>query len=141
MGDECSGWGRLILCNNSVFISVISYNSNLSPIKMDPKKMLSKELAAKVRGHISEQTVSEMVDHFFMHRNTFLLLELMNLRKEVESLREELHKRKKKKSSPSTTGSMKHCNLLHPHFSIKPTKKTFYNQSWISLILFPFPLS
>jgi hypothetical protein len=58
---------------------------------MDPKKMLTKELAAKVRGHISEQTVSEMVDHFFRHGNTFLLLELMNLRKEVESLKEELH--------------------------------------------------
>ena len=60
-------------------------------LKMDPKKMLSKELAAKFRGHISEQTVSEMVDHFFRHGNTFLLLELVNLRKEVESLKQELH--------------------------------------------------
>ena len=58
---------------------------------MDPKKMLSKELAAKVRGHISEQTVSEMVEQFFRHGNTFLLLELVNLRKEVESLKQELH--------------------------------------------------
>jgi hypothetical protein len=65
---------------------------------MDPKKMLSKELAAKVSGHISEQTVSEMVDHFFRHGNTFLLLELVNLRKEVESLREELHQREDKRS-------------------------------------------
>jgi DNA mismatch repair ATPase MutS len=69
---------------------------------MDPKKMLSKEIAAKVRGHISEQTVSEMVDHFFRHGNTFLLLELMNLRKEVESLREELHQRENKRSSLRT---------------------------------------
>jgi len=61
--------------------------------------MLSKEISAKVRGHISEQTVSEMVDHFFRHGNTFLLLELMNLRKEVESLREELHQREDKRSS------------------------------------------
>jgi hypothetical protein len=88
---------------------------------MDPKKMLSKELAAKVKGHISEQTVSEMVDHFFMHGNTFLLLELIDLRKEVESLREELSKNKKK-SSPHTTGSMKHRNLLHPHFSNQQSK-------------------
>jgi hypothetical protein len=66
---------------------------------MDPKKMLSKELAAKVRGHISEQTVSEMVDQFFRHGNTFLLLELMNLREEVESLREELHQSDDKQSS------------------------------------------
>jgi len=61
--------------------------------------MLSKELAAKVRGHISEQTVSEMVDHFFRHGNTFLLLELMNLRKEVESLREELHRNDNKENT------------------------------------------
>jgi len=64
--------------------------------------MLSKEISAKVRGHISEQTVSEMVDHFFRHGNTFLLLELMNLRKEVESLREELHQRENKRSSLRT---------------------------------------
>jgi hypothetical protein len=69
---------------------------------MDPKRMLSKEIAAKVRGHISEQTVSEMVDHFFRHGNIFLLLELMNLRKEIESLREELHQRKNKQSSLRT---------------------------------------
>jgi hypothetical protein len=66
---------------------------------MDPKKMLSKELAAKVGGHISEQTVSEMVDQFFRHGNTFLLLELVNLRNEVESLREELHQSDDKRSS------------------------------------------
>ena len=61
--------------------------------------MLSKEIAAKVGGHISEQTVSEMVNQFFRHGNTFLLLELVNLRKEVESLREELHQREDKQSS------------------------------------------
>ena len=66
---------------------------------MDPKKMLSKEIAAKFRGHISEQTVSEMVEHFFRHGNTFLLLELIELRKEVESLRQELHQRENKQSS------------------------------------------
>ena len=62
--------------------------------------MLSKEIAAKVRGHISEQTVSEKVDQFFKHGNTFLLLELMTLRQEVESLREKLqHKRENERSS------------------------------------------
>ena len=69
---------------------------------MDPKKMLSKEITAKVRGYISEETVSETVDQFFRHGNTFLLLELMNLRKEVESLREELHQKKNKRSSLRT---------------------------------------
>jgi hypothetical protein len=67
---------------------------------MDPKKMLSKEISAKVRGQISEQTVTEKVDQFFKHGNTFLLLELVTLRKEVESLRKELqHQRENKRSS------------------------------------------
>ena len=57
---------------------------------MNTKKMLSKEISAKVRGQINEQTVSEKVDQFFKHGNTFLLVELMNLRREVKSLREEL---------------------------------------------------
>jgi hypothetical protein len=57
---------------------------------MNPKKMLSKEIAQKVKGHISEETVSDIVDQFFRHGNTFLLLELMCLRNEVKSLREEL---------------------------------------------------
>jgi hypothetical protein len=69
---------------------------------MDPKKMLSKEIVAKVGSHISEETVSDMVDQFFMHGNIFLLLELMNLKKEVESLREELHHREDKRSSLRT---------------------------------------
>jgi hypothetical protein len=68
---------------------------------MDPKKMLTKELAAKVKGQISEKTVSEMVEHFFRHGNTFLLLELLNLRKEVESLREELHQSDNKQKTLS----------------------------------------
>jgi hypothetical protein len=57
---------------------------------MNPKKMLSKEIAQKVKGHISEETVSEIVDQFFRHGNTFLLLELMRLRNEVKNLKEEL---------------------------------------------------
>jgi len=57
---------------------------------MNTKKLLSKEISARVRGQISEQTVSEKVDQFFKHGNTFLLLELMTLRREVKSLREEL---------------------------------------------------
>jgi hypothetical protein len=57
---------------------------------MNPKKMLSKEIAQKVKGQISEETVSENVDQFFRHGNMFLFLELMLLRKEVKSLRKEL---------------------------------------------------
>jgi len=77
--------------------------SSAAPIwfrfKMDPKKMLSKELAAKVGGQFSEQTVSEIVDHFFRHGNTFLLLELVNLKKEVESLKQQLHQKDSKQNT------------------------------------------
>jgi len=66
---------------------------------MDPKKLISRELAVKFRGQISERIISEMVDNFFRHGNTFLLVELINLRKEVESLREELRQRKNKRDS------------------------------------------
>ncbi|WGM89596.1 MAG: hypothetical protein IAX21_05515 [Candidatus Bathyarchaeota archaeon] len=57
---------------------------------MDTKKLLSKEISARIKGQINEQIVSEKVDQFFKHGNTFLLLELMSLRREVKSLREEL---------------------------------------------------
>lgn len=61
--------------------------------------MLSKEIAYKVRGHINEQTVSEMVDLFFKHGNTYLLLELISLRKEVKSLRELQQQKENKKQN------------------------------------------
>jgi hypothetical protein len=61
---------------------------------MDPKKMLSKEIFTRVKGHINEETVSETVNQFFRHGNTFLLLELISLRREVKSLREELQRQR-----------------------------------------------
>ena len=63
--------------------------------------MLSKEISANVRGHISEETVSETVDQFFRHGNTFLLFELMSLRREVKSLREELQSQRERKRQSS----------------------------------------
>jgi hypothetical protein len=63
-------------------------------IKMDPKKMLSKEISTKVKGHINEETISETVNQFFRHGNTFLLLELISLKREVKSLREELQRQR-----------------------------------------------
>jgi hypothetical protein len=66
---------------------------------MDPKKLLTKEISSKFRGHFSEQTVSEKVDQFFKHGITFLLLELVSLRREVESLREELQLQRNKRNS------------------------------------------
>ena len=64
---------------------------------MDSKKMLSKEITAKVRGQISEETVSETVNQFFRHGNTFLLLELISLKRDVKSLREELQQQRERK--------------------------------------------
>ena len=61
--------------------------------------MLMKEISAKFRGHFSEQTVSEKVDQFFKHGNTYLLLELVSLRREVESLRDELQFQRKNKQN------------------------------------------
>jgi len=57
---------------------------------MDPKKTLSRELAARAGGHVSSQEVYDMVEQFFRHGNTFLLSELIKLKWEVESLKEEL---------------------------------------------------
>ena len=61
--------------------------------------MLMNEISAKFRGHFSEQTVSEKVDQFFKHGNTYLLLELVSLRREVESLRDELQFQRKNKQN------------------------------------------
>ena len=63
--------------------------------------MLSKEITSKVKDQISEQTVTEKVDQFFKHGNTFLLMELMNLRREVQSLREELEQQREHKNHNS----------------------------------------
>jgi DNA mismatch repair ATPase MutS len=68
---------------------------------MNLKKMLSKEITSKVKDQISEQTVTEKVDQFFKHGNTFLLMELMNLRREVQSLREELEQQREHKNHNS----------------------------------------
>jgi len=59
--------------------------------------MLSKEITGKFRGQISEETVSETVNQFFRHGNTFLLLELISLKREVKSLREELQQQRGRK--------------------------------------------
>jgi K+-sensing histidine kinase KdpD len=68
---------------------------------MDPKRLLSKEISARVGGQINEETISETVDQFFKYGNTFLLLELVNLRREVDSMREELQYQKNSKRTLS----------------------------------------
>jgi hypothetical protein len=66
---------------------------------MNPKKLLVEEISAKFREHFSEETVSEKVDQFFKYGTTFLLLELVSLRREVENLREELRYQRKNKQN------------------------------------------
>ena len=50
---------------------------------------------------IDEQIVSEKVDHFFKHGNIFILSEIIHLRGEVKSLREEIQLLKQNKKQNS----------------------------------------
>jgi hypothetical protein len=71
---------------------------------MNSKKMLTKEIAYIVKEQISEQIISETVDEFFKHGNMFLFMELISLKCEVKSLREELkqHKENRKQNTLHT---------------------------------------
>ncbi len=59
-------------------------------VKMNPKEILSKEISDKIGGKISDQTIYDKVDQFARRGNLFLLFEVMNLRKEIEGLKEEI---------------------------------------------------
>jgi len=91
-----------ILNNNSVFITVITPKGNLTLIKMNPKEILSKEISDKVGDKISEQTICEKVSQFFRYGNVFLLFEVMNLRKEIERLKEEIQHQRNNGKQKST---------------------------------------
>lgn len=56
---------------------------------MDQKEILLKEISVRVGDKLSEETVSEKVDQFIKYGNVFLLFEMMNLRKEIERIKEE----------------------------------------------------
>jgi len=58
-------------------------------VYLDQKEILLKEISIRVGDKISEQTVSEKVDQFIKYGNVFLLFEMMNLRKEIERIKEE----------------------------------------------------
>ena len=62
----------------------------LIPINMNSREILLKEMFSKVGDTISEQTVSEKVGQFVKYGNVFLLFEIMNLRKEIEKIKEEM---------------------------------------------------
>lgn len=56
---------------------------------MDQKEILLKEISIRVGDKIGKQTVSEKVDQFIKYGNVFLLFEIVNLRKEIERIKEE----------------------------------------------------
>lgn len=87
---QMSESGKWILCNNSVFITVISSKSNLTLVKMNSKEILLKEISSKVGYKINEQTISEKVNQFIKNGNLFLLFEVLSLRKDIERLKEEI---------------------------------------------------
>jgi len=57
---------------------------------MNPKEILLKELSEKLGDKISEQALSEKVNNFIKGGNIFLLFEVMNLIKEIESIKEDI---------------------------------------------------
>jgi hypothetical protein len=57
---------------------------------MNSKEILLKEMFDKVGDTIGEQTISEKVSQFVKYGNVFLLFEVMNLRKEIEKIKEEM---------------------------------------------------
>ena len=63
---------------------------------MNAKKMLSKEICSIFKGEINEDIVTEKVDQFLRHGITFLLIELISMKREIYSLREELHQKEEK---------------------------------------------
>ena len=79
---------------------------------MNPKKMLSKEIKSKINGQITDKTISEKVNQFFRYGNTFLLIELINLRNEVKILRKQLEKKKEKKYKNSLNQLLVHWIFL-----------------------------
>lgn len=64
--------------------------------KMNPKKMFSKELALKFRGQMDEKMICDTVDQFFKQGNAFLLLEIIKLRCEINTLKERNEQKHKK---------------------------------------------
>jgi hypothetical protein len=56
---------------------------------LDQKEILLKEISVRIGDKIGKQTVSEKVDQFIKYGNVFLLFEVVNLRKEIERIKEE----------------------------------------------------
>jgi hypothetical protein len=81
----------MITDSYSDFIILIAFEINLvqEESSLDQKEILLKEISVRVGDKIGEQTVSEKVDQFIKYGNVFLLFEIVNLRKEIERIKEE----------------------------------------------------
>ena len=61
---------------------------------MSQKELFLKEVVKKVGDKVGEHTTSEKVEHFAKHGTLFLFFEVINLRREVERLKEEAKSKK-----------------------------------------------
>ena len=62
----------------------------LASSTMNPKESLLREMFAKVGDTVSEQAISEKINQFMKYGNVFLFFEIINLKKEIERLKDEL---------------------------------------------------
>jgi hypothetical protein len=57
---------------------------------MNPKEVLLKEMLEKIGDKISEQTISENINHFLKSGNMFLFFEVMSLEKEIKRIKKDI---------------------------------------------------
>ena len=76
---------------------------------MNHKKMLLEEVFEKTGDKVNKQEVAEKVGQFLKRGNVFLLFEVVNLRGEIEELREAM--KRSKTDSSSFQGARKKIGL------------------------------
>ena len=59
-------------------------------MRMNQKEILLREMLKRVGDRLDEEIVAEKVNHFIKYGTVFLLFEVMNLRKEIERIKEEI---------------------------------------------------
>lgn len=58
---------------------------------MNCKQLLLEEVFERVGDKVSKQTIEEKVDQFAKYGSVFLFIELMNLRRELERLKDDMN--------------------------------------------------
>jgi hypothetical protein len=59
-------------------------------MRMNQKEILLREMLKRVGDRLDEEIVAEKVSQFIKYGTVFLLFEVMNLRKEIERIKEEI---------------------------------------------------